>query len=129
MKNARRLLIVEDDPIIANIYRSRFEQEGYLVEVASDGQSGFFQIQTARPDVVLLDLMLPQINGVEILKKIRVQKKFEHLPVIVFTNAYFREMIQDALDAGATQVFHKATLTPRQLLEAVEEALLMPGPT
>lgn len=127
MNAPKKLLIIEDDPIIANIYRSRFEKEGYAVEVAADGQSGFYRIHELHPDVVLLDLMLPHINGVDILKKIRVQKKFEGLPVIVFTNAYFREMIQDALQAGATQVFHKATLTPRQLIEAVEEALYPGG--
>jgi DNA-binding response OmpR family regulator/HPt (histidine-containing phosphotransfer) domain-containing protein len=127
MNAPKKLLIIEDDPIIANIYRSRFEKEGYAVEVAADGQSGFYRIHELHPDVVLLDLMLPHINGVDILKKIRVQKKFEKLPVIVFTNAYFREMIQDALNAGATKVFHKATLTPRQLVEAIEEALYPGG--
>ncbi|MBI2926545.1 MAG: response regulator [Verrucomicrobia bacterium] len=127
MQAQKKLLIIEDDPIIANIYRSRFEKEGYLVEVAADGQSGFYRIHELHPDVVLLDLMLPHINGVDILKKVRVQKKFEKLPIIVFTNAYFREMIQDATAAGATKVFHKATLTPRQLVEAIEEALYPGG--
>ncbi len=127
MQAQKKLLIIEDDPIIANIYRSRFEKEGYLVEVAADGQAGFYRIHELHPDVVLLDLMLPHINGVDILKKIRAQKQFEKLPVIVFTNAYFREMIQDATAAGATKVFHKATLTPRQLVEAIEEALYPGG--
>jgi DNA-binding response OmpR family regulator len=123
MQHAKKLLIIEDDPIIANVYRSRFEKEGYQVEVAADGQAGFYRIHELTPDVVLLDLMLPQINGVDILKKIRAQKRFEALPVIVFTNAYFRDLLQDAIKAGATKVFHKATLTPRQLVEAVEEVL------
>lgn len=123
MQTAKKMLIIEDDAIIANVYRNRFEKEGYQVEVAPDGQAGFYRIHEMAPDVVLLDLMLPQINGVDILKKIRVQKKFEALPVIVFTNAYFREMLNDAIKAGATKVFHKATLTPRQLVEAVEEVL------
>ena len=72
----KKLLIIEDDPIIANIYRSLFEKENYKVEVAADGQSGFYKIHEERPDVVLLDLMLPLINGCDILRKIRAQKAF-----------------------------------------------------
>lgn len=123
MQTAKKLLIIEDDAVIANMYRGRFEKEGYQVEVAPDGQAGFYRIHEIVPDVVLLDLMLPQINGVDILRKIRAQKRFEALPVIVFTNAYFRDMLRDAIKAGATKVFLKAALTPRQLVEAVEEVL------
>src|SRR5260370_30703219 len=119
----KKLLIVEDDPIIAHIYRTRLEKENYEVEIAPDGQSGFYRIQEFRPDVVLLDLMLPKMNGVEILKKIRAQPQFVKVPIIVFTNAYVPNMINESFQAGATQVFNKATLTPRQIIEAIHKAL------
>ncbi|NJN05664.1 MAG: response regulator [Rhodobacteraceae bacterium] len=122
----KKLLIIEDDPIIANIYRNLFEKENYQVDVAADGQSGFYKIHELRPDVVLLDLMLPVINGVEILKKIRAQRTFLKLPVVVFTNAYLPDMVQEATKAGARHVYNKATLAPRDICQAVHDALFAP---
>jgi DNA-binding response OmpR family regulator len=124
----KRILIIEDDPIIGHIYRTRLEKEGYEVEVAADGQSGFYRIHEFRPDGVLLDLMLPKLNGVEILKKIRAQAQFQKVPIIVFTNAYVPNMIQESFAAGATQVFNKATLTPRQIIDAINNALSLTAP-
>src|SRR6185295_16518040 len=121
----KKVLIIEDDPIVAHIYRTRLEKEGYEVEIAADGQSGFYRIYEFRPDAVLLDLMLPKMNGVEILKKIRAQAQFQQTPIIVFTNAYVPNMIHESFQAGATQVFNKATLTPRQIIEALHTSLFL----
>src|SRR5256885_1938156 len=119
----KKILIIEDDAIVAHIYRTRLEKEGYEVEIAPDGQSGFYRIHEFRPDAVLLDLMLPKMNGVDILKKIRAQPQFCKTPIIVFTNAYVPNMIHESFGAGATQVFNKATLTPRQILDALHGAI------
>ncbi|MBI3879767.1 MAG: response regulator [Verrucomicrobia bacterium] len=119
----KKLLIIEDDPIVANLYRGVFEKNGFKVETCASGQDGFFKIHEHHPDIVLLDLMLPVINGVEILKKIRAQKSFEKLPIVVFTNAYLPDMVQDALKAGAQQVFNKATVNPRELVEAISNVI------
>ena len=131
----KKILIIEDDPIVAHIYQTRLEKEGYEVEISHDGQSGFYRIHEFKPDAVLLDLMLPKMNGVEILKKIRAQSQFGHTPIIVFTNAYVPNMIHESFGAGATQVFNKATLTPRQIIDALQNAIAyatgqpMPNPT
>ncbi|MBN2505679.1 MAG: response regulator [Verrucomicrobia bacterium] len=119
----KKLLIIEDDPITAHIYRTRLEKEGYAVEVATDGHSGYYRIHEYRPSAVLLDLMLPKLNGVDVLKKICAQAQSQRVPVIVFTNAYMPNMIQEAFAAGATQVFNKATLTPRQIIDALAHTL------
>jgi len=121
----KKILIIEDDPIVARIYQSRLEKEGYEVEVASDGQSGYYRIFDINPNAVLLDLMLPKMNGVDVLKKIRGQSQFQKTPIIVFTNAYVPNMIQEAFQAGATQVFNKATLTPRQVMDALQTAMFV----
>ena len=115
-----KILIIEDDPVVSRIYSARLEKEGYVVEVCSDGQAGFYRIHEFGPDIILLDLMLPNINGVEILKRIRSQKEFQNLPIIVFTNAYVQNMIQEALAAGASHVFNKSMLTPRQVIDAIQ---------
>jgi DNA-binding response OmpR family regulator len=117
------ILIIEDDPIASRIYRSRLEKEGYKVEVASDGQAGFYRLHGLRPDAVLLDLMLPKMQGVEILKKIRAQSAFQTLPVLVFTNAFVQAMIQGATEAGATAVYNKSNLSAQQIVDAVQKHL------
>ena len=122
----KKIIIVEDDPIVGHIYQTRLEKEGYEVETCTDGQKGFYRIHEFHPDAVLLDLMLPKMNGVDILKKIRAQSQFQRLPVIVFTNAYVPNMIQEAFGAGASQVFNKATLTPRQVIDALQ-AIIQSG--
>jgi len=119
----KKILIVEDDPIIAHVYKTRLEKEQYQVEIAGDGQAGFYRIHEFLPDVVLLDLMLPKMNGLEILKKIRAQSKFSKIPVLVLTNAYVPNMINDSFLAGATLVFNKATLTARQILDSVRSVV------
>lgn len=117
----KKILIIEDDSIVAHIYRSRLEKEGYTVEVCEDGQAGFYRIHEIHPQAILLDLMLPKMNGVDILKKIRAEGEFRQTPVVVFTNAYVPNMIQEAMTAGASLVCNKATLTPRQIIDALAQ--------
>jgi len=124
----KKVLIIEDDPIVAHIYKTRLERETYEVEVATDGQDGVRQMNECTPDAVMLDLMLPRMNGVDVLKKIRSRSEFQNTPVIVFTNAYVPTMINEAYQAGATQVFNKATLTPRQIIDALHTAIYSDNP-
>ena len=118
----KRILIIEDDPIVGHIYRTRLEKEGFEIEVCADGSAGYYRTHEYQPDAVLLDLMLPKMNGIDILKKLRSEPKFQRLPIVVFTNAYVPNMIQEAFSAGASQVFNKATLTPRQIVDALYAA-------
>jgi DNA-binding response OmpR family regulator len=115
----KRILIIEDDPLIANIYQQKFNLEGFLVDVATDGKDGLKMVDTRRHDLVLLDLMLPVMNGVEVLKAIRVKSDLRFLPVVVFSNCYLTDMVEAAKRAGATQVLTKASHTPRQVVEIV----------
>ena len=103
------------------------EKEGYAIEVAVDGQSGFYRVHDFQPDAVLLDLMLPKMNGIEVLKKLRADPKFSKTPVIVFTNAYLPNMINESFAAGATLVFNKATLTPRQIIDSLQNLIFLSG--
>jgi len=122
----KRILIIEDDPIVSHIYRSRFEKEGFEVEVAEDGQTGYYRLCQSKPNALLLDLMLPKINGIDLLKKIRAVREFEKMPVVVFTNAYVANMIHESFSAGASAVYNKSSVTPRQIID-VMTTLLTPG--
>ncbi len=118
-----KILIVEDDPVVARLYRGQLEGQGYSVEIATDGQAGFTRLHQVRPDVVLLDLMLPRMNGVDLLKKIRTQASFKETPVVVLTNAYVPLMVRDAYDAGATVVHNKSSFGLREMLDVLRECL------
>ena len=119
----KKILIVEDDQIVANIYRNKFALEGFRVEIAPDGQAGLEILRTFRPDAVILDLMLPRVTGVEMMKQVRADPEFEKLPIIVFSNTYLSNMVQEAWKAGATKCLSKANCSPKQLIEVVRGTL------
>src|SRR5438105_2884334 len=118
-----KILIIEDDQVVANIYRNKFAHEGFQAEIALDGNSGLELFGSFRPDAVLLDLLLPGVTGLEVMRRIREQKEFEKLPIIVFTNTYLSKMLQDAWKAGATKCLSKGNSTPREVIDAVRNAI------
>ena len=117
----KRILIVEDDAVVGFVYRTNLKKEGFAVEVMIDGESGLARIQETCPDAVLLDLMLPKMSGLEVLKTMRAQPLLSKVPVMVFTNAYIPAMINDAMEAGATKVFNKANVTPKEIVQALKD--------
>src|SRR6266404_880918 len=123
----KKILIIEDDQIVANIYRNKFCLAGFQVEVALDGQAGLQMVRTFLPDAVILDLMLPKMPGVELMKHIRAEPNFAHVPIIVFSNTYMTDMVQQAWKAGATKCLSKANCTPKQVIEVVRGTLSLNG--
>jgi DNA-binding response OmpR family regulator len=122
-----KVLIVEDDQIVANIYRNKFSVEGFQVEVALDGEKGLETAREFHPDAVILDLMLPKMTGVELTRKLRAEPDMAKVPIVVFSNTYLTNMVQEAWKAGATKCLSKANCTPKQVIEAVRSALATNG--
>jgi DNA-binding response OmpR family regulator len=116
----KKILIIEDDKIVANIYGNKFKAEGFQVEFAADGLAGLEMVSKTEPDLVMLDLMLPKLSGVEIIKGIRAQEQFKTLPIVVFSNSYLSNLVQEAWKAGANKCLSKAESTPRTLLEVIK---------
>jgi len=125
----KKILIVEDDLTVANIYRNKFSLEGFEVEVASDGDIGLQLVHSFQPDAVLLELMVPKLSGVELVKKLRSQPAYEKLPIIVFSNTYLTNLVQDAWKAGATKCLSKSNCTPKQVIEVMRSILPANGTT
>src|SRR5579863_10412114 len=119
----KKILIIEDDQIVANIYRNKLAVEGYTAEVAPDGETGLKVMRTFKPKLILLDLMLPGISGVEVIKEIRGEQEFSKIPVIVFSNTYLTNLIQDAWRAGANKCLSKSSCTPKDIIEIVRNAI------
>ncbi len=122
-----KILIIEDDQLVANIYRNKFALEGFQAETAPDGEVGLELVRSFRPDAVLLDLVLPRMTGLDVMRTIRADKDFEKVPIIVFSNTYLSQIVQDAWKAGATKCLSKGSSTPRQVIDAVRGALKMNG--
>lgn len=122
-----KILIIEDDQIVANIYRNKFALEGFEAETAPNGEVGLELVQKFRPDAVLLDLVLPNISGLDVIRTIRSRLDSEKIPVIVFSNTYLSQMVQDAWKAGATKCLSKSSSTPRIVIEAVRSAIKANG--
>ena len=113
-----KILVIEDDRIAAKLFGSWLTKAGYQVDTATDGTAGMERIASTQPDAVLLDLLLPGANGWDVLRILRSTQDFATLPVIAYTNGYVKEMVDQALAAGATEVLNKATLTSQQLSDA-----------
>lgn len=121
----QKILVIEDDAFTAHAYRGALERAGYAVEVATDGAAGLDCLQRFVPAGVLLDLMLPKMNGIDLLKALRGFHHLAEVPVIVYTNAGIPLLIEQAHAAGASMVFSKSDLTPQRLLTAFA-ALIRP---
>ncbi len=119
----KRILIVEDDQLVASAYKKRFQEAGYEVEWAPDGLEGIKLVSSVKPEVVLLDLLMPRLDGIEVLKYIRSHPDLKHLPVVVFSNSYMTNLVENAWRAGADQCLMKASTTPAQLFDAVDKAI------
>ena len=119
----KKILIIEDNQIVANVYRNKLAVEGYQVEIALDGETGLKMMRTFKPDMIVLDLMLPKMTGVEVIKQIRSEDDFAKLPVIVFSNTYLTNLIQEAWKAGATKCLSKASCSPKEVLDLVRHTI------
>jgi CheY-like chemotaxis protein len=119
----KKILIIEDDQIVANVYRNKLVVDGYQTEAALDGETGLKLLHTFRPDAIVLDLILPQMSGVEVIRIIRGDKEFAKLPIIVLSNTYLTNLIRDAWQAGATKCVSKINCTPKTLVDMMRTTI------
>lgn len=120
---AAKVAIIEDDQAISQMYRFKFEAEGYEVETAENGKLGLELIETMKPDIVLLDLMMPEMTGDEVLAKMRASAWGKDIKVVVLTNMGEQEIPEPVKKLGVSHVILKAAMTPRQVAEVVKTEL------
>lgn len=119
----KKILMVDDDATVLAIYRQKFLREGFAVETAEDGLAAAKALRASRPDLVVLDLLMPKLSGVEVLKFIRSQPELESLPVTIFTNSFMNELANEANGLGIQRAIVKSQCTPERLVQAVREIL------
>lgn len=118
-----KIAIIEDDQVISQMYRMKFESDGFTVQVAQDGPSGIALVESMEPDLILLDMQMPGISGAEALAEIRRHDWGKTTPVIVLTNLGEEEAPKNLHSLGIESYIVKADMTPRQVVERVKSAL------
>jgi CheY-like chemotaxis protein len=116
-----KIFIIEDDEVVAEIYKDKLQSEGYYVEVAHDGESGYLRLESFKPDLLLLDMMVPTLRGVDILRMLRGKQSFRALPIIAFSGS--DELLEDAKRLGATRVLSKGEYVPNQIVARITEVI------
>jgi len=119
----KTIFLVEDDAVVVHVYRAKFLREGFRVEVAEDGLVALKMLPTLRPDIVVLDLMMPKLNGVDVLKYIRSNPDLKATPVIILSNASMTSLAGAAAAIGAEKALVKSSCTPGQLIEVINNLL------
>ena len=120
---ANKVAIVEDDQAIAQMYRIKFEAEGYDVDTAKNGLLGLELAENMKPDIILLDLMMPEMNGSEMLAKLRATSWGRNIKVVVLTNMGEQEIPEEIKQLNVSAVILKADMTPKQVADLVKKLL------
>lgn len=123
MSYMTKIAIIEDDPVISQMYRMKFEADGFDVQLANNGKRGVALVAAFTPDIILLDLSMPEMDGAEALAIIRKSESSKNTPVIILTNLGEEESPKEIRSLGIHSYIVKADLTPRQVVQRVKEAL------
>lgn len=118
-----KVLIVEDDPILSDMYNMRFREESYEIFNARNGQEALEVAQKEKPDVILLDVIMPLMDGFSALKELKSNASTKNIKVVMLTNLGQKEDIEKGKELGAADYFIKANFTPTQLVEKVQGIL------
>ncbi len=122
-----KVLIVEDDPTLQSAYKTTLELEGYKTQVAGDGEEAWRLAEADKPDIILLDMMMPRVNGLQFLLRRQGDESLRKTRVIVFSNLGSPDDIDEALSLGASKYVTKSNFTPKEMIEAINEVLEAPG--
>jgi len=119
----KKILFIEDESALQKTFKDLLEKEGYEMLSAFDGQSGLKLAKEKKPDLILLDLILPKLHGFEVLKKLKEDQETKGIPIIVLTNLEKIEDVDKALELGATTYLVKALYNLEEVLEKIKKAL------
>jgi len=118
-----KILIVEDDPLMARLYEKVFKFEGYEVDVALNGRLGLEKVHAGKPTLIVLDIMMPEMNGLEVLDKLKADPDTKSIPVVVLTNLAGGQDAEAALTKGAVKYIVKSEYEPKAIVNMIKEVL------
>ena len=119
----KRILLVDDDAVVMCIYRDALARRGFTVDVAEDGLAAIQLLRTTKPDLLVLDLMMPKLSGLDLLKYVRSQPQMKELPVIVLSNSFMNALGGEAVALGVQRAVLKVSCSPVMLETLINDVL------
>lgn len=119
----KKILLIEDEKILVDIYKDKFEQAGFEVVLAFDVQEGLLKAKKEKPDLILLDILLPRENGIFFLQEFKNNQEISSIPVVAFSNYDDPEAKKQAVKLGVKDYLIKTNYTPAELVEKIKEYL------
>ena len=116
-----KIVIADDDPFLIQIYSTRLTKDGHEVISCADGQSALDKIIETKPDLVVMDIMLPKLNGLDVLSAVRANKQLSKIPVVILSNLTHPDEQEEAKKRGATEFLAKIQFTPSQVIKALQK--------
>lgn len=120
----KKILLVEDDVFIKDIYETKFVQEGFEVVLAENGMEALKKMEESIPDLILLDVIMPYMDGMETLKRIKANDAWKKIPIIMLTNISEKEKVTEGMEQGADDYLIKSHFTPSEVVAKVNALLL-----
>jgi DNA-binding response OmpR family regulator len=118
-----KILLIEDDPFLSSMYSTKFEMENFAVLAAVDGEKGLKLALNENPDIILLDIIMPKMNGFEVLEKLRDNAVTKDIPVILLTNLNQKDEIEKGMTLGATDYLIKAHFMPSEVVDKIKKVI------
>lgn len=115
------ILIIEDDYFMCDLYEKELTKAGYQVATAADGADGLVQSANLKPNLILLDIMLPKLNGLDLLRTLKTKDETKDIPVLLLTNLGQESVIKEGFQLGAEGYFIKTSYTPSQMIEEIKQ--------
>lgn len=119
----KTILLVEDDVFVSDIYQTKISSEGYEVVLAENGLEAIKKLEKFIPNLILLDIVMPYMDGMETLRKIKSEEKWKKIPIILLTNLSDKEKIEEAMGVGADDFLIKSHFTPSEVISKVKMLL------
>ena len=121
------LLVVEDEVMLAQMYSSKLRKEGFEVDIAHNGREGIAKMRAEHPSLVLMDLLMPDTDGIQALRQAKADASTKDIPVVVLTNMADTNYAKEAVEEGATDYIIKTESTPAEVVDKVKQILKLPA--
>jgi len=121
--NKKKILIVEDDNFVAEVYSTKLLEMGHEVTIAQNGEEGLNALKENEPDLILLDIIMPVMGGIEMLQELKKNEKWKNIPVILLTNVGEKDSIQKVQNLGVQDYLIKSHFTPAEVIEKIDAVL------
>ena len=120
------ILLVDDDPVLLELYKTRLERDKHVVEICGDGETALDKLKIFKTDVIILDLMMPKVNGFKFLEQFKNDNSIKSIPIIVFSSLIRPEQAEFLKKQGVKETINKIDVTPTQLVETINRIIQSP---